>query len=516
MLARTGYEPGPTVEALTDLCDLSGIGVWQLDLSTNSSLWSAQVYRLLQLDTDHLQQSGKFYAATVEEHFSLLQTRLTTAANLLQPSAWSTQSVHDLTVSGPAGDARQLRLRCLPAQSENGTSSTIVCSLQDLTNLPDVVETLPQLGKMALVGTMTSAAVHETKNMLGIILGHLSSIDPAKVAADDAIRLAIEQSNAAVVRAAQLTDSLLSLARHQKATPGATLRIDRVIQNLLPTIHLMLGPNIAVELSLTAGETLAMIDKSIFECCLLNLVANARDAMTPGGKLLISTLGRSPGAPDKPQPKDGFIEVLVRDSGIGMSAQTQQRCLEPFFTTKAEGKGTGLGLSLLNKLLTQTGGHLAIESKLGLGTSARLFMPISTSYKPTSGQAGLVAAPATKAIAPKALSILFVDDEPSLRKLAERVLTRSGHSVTAAASAAEAKVHIASGRFDVVITDLNLGGSEDGLSLVRFAQARQPAARLVVISGQSDNLQTMCSALQAEFLLKPFSADQLLNASTAG
>jgi DNA-binding NtrC family response regulator len=77
-------------------------------------------------------------------------------------------------------------------------------------------------------------------------------------------------------------------------------------------------------------------------------------------------------------------------------------------------------------------------------------------------------------------------------------------------------VHIASGRFDVVITDLNQGGSEDGLSLVRFAQARQPAARLVVISGQSDNLQTMCSAAQAEFLPKPFSADQLLKSCTAG
>jgi CheY-like chemotaxis protein len=199
-----------------------------------------------------------------------------------------------------------------------------------------------------------------------------------------------------------------------------------------------------------------------------------------------------------------------------MSGQTQQRCLEPFFTTKPEGKGTGLGLSLLNKLLTQTGGHLAIESKLGLGTTARLFMPIATSHNPTSRQAGLVAEPATKPIAPKALSILFVDDEPSLRKLAERVLARSGHRVTVAASAAEARVHLASGQFDVVISDLNLGRSEDGLSLVRLAQVQQPGAHLVVISAQSDNLQTMCSAAQAEFLPKPFSANQLLKSCTAG
>ncbi|MCX7036271.1 MAG: ATP-binding protein [Proteobacteria bacterium] len=497
---------------MTDLCDLTGIGVWQLDLSTNSSLWSAQVYRLLQLDPDHLQQSGKFYAATVEEHFSLLQTRLTTAANLLQPSAWSTQSVHDLTVSGPAGDARQLRLRCLPAESENGTSSTIVCSLQDLANLPDVVETLPQLGKMALVGTMTSAAVHETRNMLGIVMGHLSAIDPAKAAADEATRIALEQSNAALARAAQLTDSLLSLARHQKPAPGAALAIDSVIQNLMPTIQLMLGANIAVELSLVTGDTPALIDKSIFECCLLNLVANSRDAMPQSGKLCISTLGNSPGVPDKPQPKDGFIEVLVRDSGIGMSAQTQQRCLEPFFTTKPEGKGTGLGLSLLNQLLTQTGGHLTIESKLGLGTTARLFMPIASADKQPSGSAAVVKAPALKPTDSKALRVLFVEDEPTLCKLAKRVLVKRGYSVTLASSAAEARQYLEQGRFELLISDVNLGGAEDGLSLTRFARSQQPAQRIVIISGLTEGLQTHCSEISAMYLPKPFSVDSLLQA----
>lgn len=355
MLAPTGYEPGPNVDSLADLLALSGIGVWMLDLSTNHSLWSAQMYRLLDLNAEDWQPGGRFYAATAEEHYGLLQIRLTKTAKLLQPSDWAGKAQQDFTVTDKTGAARQLRLQCLPAQSENGTSSTIVCSLQDMTAPPTLVAVLPQLGKMALVGKMTVAAVHETKNMLGIVMGHLSAIDPAKVAADEATRIALEQSTAALARTAQLTDSLLSLARHQEPAPGAALAIDSGIQNLMPTIQLMLGANIAVELSLMAGDTQALIDKSIFECCLLNLVANSRDAMPQGGKLFISTLHKSPAAPDQPQPKNSFVELTVLDTGIGMSLETQQRCLEPFFTTKPEGKGTGLGLSLLNQLLTQTG-----------------------------------------------------------------------------------------------------------------------------------------------------------------
>jgi signal transduction histidine kinase len=227
VLAPTGYEPMTNAASLADLLALSGIGVWQLDLSTNRSLWSAQMYRLLDLNAEDWQPSGRFYSATATEHYGLLQMQLTKTAKLLQPSACATQPQQDFTVTDRTGAARQLRLRCLPAQSKDSSSSTIVCSLQDLTNLPDLEETLPQLGKLALVGTMTSAAVHETKNMLGIIIGHLSSIDPAKAAADDAIRIAIEQSNAAAARAAQLTDSLLSLV---PGRPDVFIRVFQALQ----------------------------------------------------------------------------------------------------------------------------------------------------------------------------------------------------------------------------------------------------------------------------------------------
>ena len=381
-----------------------------------------------------------------------------------------------------------------------------------MTAPPTLVAVLPQLGKMALVGKMTVAAVHETKNMLGIVMGHLSAIDPAKVAADEATRIALEQSTAALARTAQLTDSLLSLARHQEPAPGAALAIDSGIQNLMPTIQLMLGANIAVELSLMAGDTQALIDKSIFECCLLNLVANSRDAMPQGGKLFISTLHKSPAAPDQPQPKNSFVELTVLDTGIGMSLETQQRCLEPFFTTKPEGKGTGLGLSLLNQLLTQTGGRLTLESKLGLGTTARLFVPIASVNKQTSRRAAVVKAPTLKPTDSKAQRILFVEDEPALCKLAERVLVKQGYSVTLAASAAEARQYLEQGRFELLISDVNLGGGEDGLSLARFARSQQPGKRIVIVSGFEEDLQTQCNEISTVYLPKPFSVDSLLQA----
>jgi len=502
----------PNVASLADLLALSGIGVWQLDLSTNRSLWSAQMYRLLDLNAENWQPSGRFYAATAEEHYGLLQTQLTKTAKLLQPSAWATQPQQDFTVTDRTGAARQLRLQCLPTQCTDDNATTLVCSLQDMTAQPPLAAVLPDLGKMALVGKLTSAAVYETKNLLSIVMGYLSAIDPAKVAADKATKIALEQSNAALARAAQLTDSLLSLARHQKAIPGAALAIDSVIQNLLPTIQLMLGANIAVELSLMAGDTQAIIDKSIFECCLLNLVANSRDAMPQGGKLFISTLHKSHAAPDQPQPKNGFVELTVLDTGIGMSVETQQRCLEPFFTTKSEGKGTGLGLSLLNQLLTQTGGHLVLESTLGLGTTARLFVPIASVNKPTSRRAAVAKAPALKPTDSKAQRVLFVEDEPALCKLAARALTKSGHSVTLAASAAEARQYLEQGRFEFLVSDVNLGGAEDGLSLARFVRSQQPDTRIVIISGLEEDLQAQCKEITAVFLPKPFSVASLLQA----
>ena len=510
MLAPPGYEPMPTVASLCDLLALSGIGVWQLDLSTNRSLWSAQMYRLLDLNAEDWQPSGRFYAATAAEHYGLLQTKLTKTAKLLQTSAWATQPHQDFTVSDRTGAARQLRLQSLPTQCTDGNATTLVCSLQDMTAQLPLATVVPHLGKMALVGKLTSAAMHETKNMLSIVRGYLSAIDPAKVAADKATRIALEQSNAALARAVQLTDSLLSLARHQKPVPGAALAIDSVIQNLMPTIRLMLSPNIAVELSLMAGDTQASIDKSVFECCLLNLVANSRDAMPQGGKLFISTLRKSPAAPSQGQPKIGFVELTVLDTGIGMSVETQQRCLEPFFTTKSKGKGTGLGLSLLNQLLTQTGGHLELESKLGLGTTARLFVPIASVNKPTSSRAAVVKVPALKLTDSKAQRILFVEDEPALCKLAERVLVKQGYSVTLAASAAEARQYLEQGRFELLICDVNLGGPEDGLSLARFVRSQQPDKRIVVISGLEEDLQAQCNEISAVFLPKPFSVASLL------
>jgi CheY-like chemotaxis protein len=203
-----------------------------------------------------------------------------------------------------------------------------------------------------------------------------------------------------------------------------------------------------------------------------------------------------------------YVELSLKDSGVGMSAQVQARIFEPFFTTKPAGRGTGLGLATVFGLVAQLGGHVAVTSTEGVGTEFRVLLPCA------AAEASSAVMRAAKLPA-KALQVLVIDDEDAVRTLIARILDAAGHRVTQAASAemAIAAVKSASESFDLILTDVVLG-AEDGLATLDTLRAAHPNAAVIVMSGYSPTPDRVAelSRQGAEFLPKPFGAVQLMAA----
>jgi CheY-like chemotaxis protein len=241
----------------------------------------------------------------------------------------------------------------------------------------------------------------------------------------------------------------------------------------------------------------------------MNLAANARDAMPDGGTLTIVSELRTLESGELGELQAGdYVELTIEDSGVGMSPEVQARIFEPFFTTKPAGRGTGLGLATVFGLVAQLGGHIAVTSTEGAGTSFRVLLPCAA--------AELTSAVMRAAkLPPQALEVLVVDDEDAVRTLIGRILEAAGHRVTQAASAemAIAAAKTASARFNLILTDVVLG-AEDGLATLDTLRAAHPGAAVIVMSGYSPTPERVAelSRQGAEFLPKPFGAVQLMAA----
>jgi CheY-like chemotaxis protein len=215
---------------------------------------------------------------------------------------------------------------------------------------------------------------------------------------------------------------------------------------------------------------------------ILNLAVNARDAMPDGGSLIIAAREEAltDGVALKLEP-GRYVRLSVSDSGVGMDAATARRSIEPFFSTKGVGRGTGLGLSMVHGLAAQLGGAMRIESRLGLGTTVELWLPVADAEAPEAERSSRVVSAATAGTA------LLVDDEELVRASTSEMLSELGYVVTEAASAEEALRHIDNGlAADVVVTDHLMPGLT-GTEFARVLKERQPAAKVLVISGYAED-----------------------------
>ena len=372
-----------------------------------------------------------------------------------------------------------------------------------------------QAQKMEAVGQLAGGIAHDFNNLLTVISGHCEMMQ-GEVPPDSPLSDDLGQVRRAAERAAALTRQLLAFGRRQLLQPKR-LDVNRVVSAVEPMLRRVIGADIVIAVDLAPDMGVVVADEGQLEQVLVNLAVNARDAMPRGGTLTIATSNATLDTPltlgDSTVPRGEFVTLAVRDTGIGMDAATRRRVFEPFFTTKALGKGTGLGLATVYGIVKQSRGYVTLATEQGVGSTFTLFLPRA---------AGAVAgdeAPATgvRATTPKLAgreaTVVLVDDEPTLRLLAQRSLEQAGYRVISAANGAEALERIAAheGRIDILVTDLVMpvmGGRE----LVEQINARGLPMRVLFMSGYTDDEVMRRGLLEpgCAFLPKPFGLDAFI------
>ncbi|QDL91545.1 response regulator [Paroceanicella profunda] len=362
--------------------------------------------------------------------------------------------------------------------------------------------------KLQAVGQLTGGIAHDFNNILAVVLGNAEIL--LEEITGPRLELAEEIQDAAI-RGATLTSRLLAFARKQPLKPETT-DINALLREIDPLLRRTIREDIDLELVSGGGLWPGRLDKSQFENAVLNLVANARDAMPEGGKLTVETANVRLDADYAAQHEEvrpgQYVMVAVSDNGTGMVPEVAQEACTPFFTTKAVGEGSGLGLSMVFGFVKQSEGHLKIYSEPGLGTTVKMYFPRDLSGNP-------VPAPRrpdrAESDTPRKGRILVTEDDPGVLKYVERSLTKLGYLVDAVTTGDDAARLMARNTYDVLLTDVVLPGTMNGARLAAIAKGIAPRMPVLFMSGYSENVIVHHGSLDqgVEFISKPFTRDQL-------
>lgn len=351
--------------------------------------------------------------------------------------------------------------------------------VQERTHALEVSEAaLRQAQKMEAVGRLTGGVAHDFNNVLQVIGANLQLLAlSGPVPPSGYVRAALD----GVLRGSKLAAQLLAFARRQPLQP-VVLDTSAHLRQLDELLRRTLGESVQLQIDLADTLSHIEVDAHQLDNALLNLAINARDAMQGHGHLKISARNVSSedirGAIDDGVPPGEYVEISVADSGEGMSDEVLRQAFDPFFTTKPEGLGTGLGLSMVYGFVKQTGGHVAISSVLGAGTTVMLYLPRSASQLSLAPELSAAVAPCGSE------TVLVVEDDPAVRATAAALLGTLGYQVLMAADGAQAWAMIESGaKPHVLFTDVVMPGPLHTMELVRLARERVPGLAVLYTSG---------------------------------
>jgi PAS domain S-box-containing protein len=370
---------------------------------------------------------------------------------------------------------------------------------------------LRQAHKMEAVGQLTAGIAHDFNNLLSVIAGNLELF--RRGTSDEALKSRVEAGQRAVERGAQLTQQLLAFSRVQSLRPQV-ISVDALLLDIESLLRSYVGDEITLTLALGTASVRCLVDSTELQAAILNLAANARDAMPDGGSLTIATAE----AEFDGQPDGGtgghHLSIVVTDTGHGMPPEIRERAFDPFFTTKDVGAGTGLGLSRVYGFMQQSGGHVTIESAPGAGTSVRLYLPSTDASASAPDPYAAIPVPPC---APQDRCVLVVEDDPDVRDLVIEFLQSSGYTTIAAASGVEALSLLNSGTaVDIIISDVLMPGGISGFQLAREIRARLPHVAIVLTSGMTGGRGGAEHATQEmPVLRKPYKCDDLMRAIEA-
>lgn len=402
--------------------------------------------------------------------------------------------------ASPVWDSRQARV------------THIYGAGQTITERKNLEAQLYQSQKLEAIGRLAGGIAHDFNNILTVIIGNAELLLEL-VADDEPLRKDIEQIHKLGNRAAALTRQLLAFSRQQVLNP-LLVNLNVIITDMRDMLHRLIGEDITLTAQLAPNLWKTRSDPSQLEQVILNLVVNARDAMPDGGDLIIKTANISPTSANYREfigmPPGNHILLSVVDTGVGMDSATLSHIFEPFYTTKETGKGTGLGLATIHGIVTQSGGHIWVDSLPNQGTTFNIYLP-ATLTSETIQPAPVKPLPDVTVSA----NILLVEDEESVRDVVRRTLANTGHTVLEAENG-EAALQIArksSAPIQLLLTDIVVPGGTSGYQLAQQMLQEWPHLKIIYMSGYTQQkLTDMSASLPIEFFLqKPFSSQHLLD-----
>ena len=368
-----------------------------------------------------------------------------------------------------------------------------------------------QSQKLEAIGRLAGGIAHDFNNLLTAIMGYAHLIE-RQVAKFEPLHRNAQQIQKTGHRAASLIQQLLTLSRNQVLKPELT-DLNQVIADLSPVMDRLLTEQIELRTAVMTSPELILADRTQIEQVILNLIVNARDAMSNGGMLTVKTMilrleeqeallhGLNAGK---------YVCLTVVDTGHGMDETVMAHLFEPFFTTKEKGKGSGLGLATVYSIVTQSGGVVEVTSETGKGTTFSLYFPVAL----TTSRKQIPQDPETRRKAEEAHgteSVLIVENEEDIREIMTQILEGLGYTVMVAANGLEglALIKTYNKTLDLVITDLVLPGMT-GTALIEQILRDYPNLKIMIISGSLDESSKSLHLSDFPFLPKPFTPEDLL------
>ena len=382
---------------------------------------------------------------------------------------------------------------------------------QDVTEQRRIEQQLIQSQRMEAIGNLAGGIAHDFNNLLTGIIGYLGFVQ-RRLPNETEVQQDLAEVERAARRAAALTSQLLSYARRQMVVPSS-VDLNATVSALTPMVRRLVGEDVEVTADLAEPLDATRVDPGQLEQVLLNLVANARDAMPSGGTLLLRTRNTRITEGDARRWSDArpghYVALEVEDTGTGMTPEVQAHIFEPFFTTKPPGSGTGLGLAVCYGIVKQADGHILVDSEPGRGSRFTVLLPRNAGHSN-----GAVAA-ATPEAPRGSETVLLVEDDETVRGVTLRMIQGMGYRVVEAGSAVDAlaRAREYDGGIDLLLTDVVMPGG-NGRELAEALTAGHPGIAVLFMSGYTPDVVLRQGLVQESvaFISKPFTPQALAEA----
>jgi two-component system cell cycle sensor histidine kinase/response regulator CckA len=476
---------------------LACMGSWTGSTDPGEPLqYSDECYRILGLPIGQRITPADFFARVHPDDIDRVHAAISGAAERCE--AYEVE----FRIRRPQGELRWVHTRAKVQGTTASGATAMIGVVRDITDQRRAEEQLRQAAKMEAVGSLAGGVAHDFNNLLQVVVGYTSLVLDA-LPPDAPMRAEIEQVRNAGDRAVALTGQLLAFSRRQVLKP-VVLDLNAVVLDFERMFRRLLGEGIALVVSTEPGLGLVAADPSQLQQVIMNLAINARDAMPHGGTLTIETrnceLDEAHCAKRVTVKPGHYVALRISDTGAGIDETIRERIFEPFFTTKEMGKGTGLGLSTVFGIVSQSGGHIEVDSGAGRGSVFTVYLPQSERTLEGHG------AQAELALRNGSETILLVEDDDTVRALTRAVLSRGGYQVLEAQNAGEALLigEQHPGAIHLLLTDLVMPRIGGRVLAERLLRAR-PGMKVAFMSGYADDLANLQGLLDsgAVFIPKP-------------